>query len=279
MPPGPELFTANGFNLRQPWCDVEDFGPLLATPSARGDNQVVPGRHGTIRTPHKRYTDSRPTLPMRVLGVDPVTGGFVADGVSQLHTNRDTLLRVFHADTVLLEHTLPNGQSRSAYAELLGEPTVATRERSYPPMSRIELDLTLFEGFWFDTLAVSTEITGTTGVVQALTAFDGATAPMDDLTLTFGPCNNPQINFGNSFVKYNGVVAAGRQLVINAGNWTVNHGTGAAWSPDLRQVEFAPGPRWFSLDPTVAPFEAQFEHTGGGSATCTINGRRRHLAA
>lgn len=273
-----ELITANGFSLRQPWCDVEDFGPLFAAPAARGDNQLVPGRHGTVRTPNKRYTDTRLTLPVRVLGVDPVTGGFVSDGVSQLHTNRDTLLRVFHADTILLEHTLPNGESRSVNAELMGEPSAATRARSYPPMSRIEFDLCLWEGFWFDTDAVSQIITGPTGTVAALTTFASATAPMADLTLTFtGPVNNPQVNFGTGFVKYNGVVASGRKLVIDTGTWQVSPGTGTVWSPDPRQVEFAPGPRWLELNPSVSPFEVTFFHTGGGSASFALEGRRKYL--
>lgn len=274
-----EMLTANGFSLRQPWCDIEELGPLMVTGARRGDNIEVPGRHGVVRFANKRYTDARPSLPMRVLGVDPDTGLFVADGVTQLHQNLDRLLSVFHtSDTVLLEHTRPDGSARQAVVELAGEPTVATRERSYPPMSRVQFDLTILDAFWADSLAVSQTVTGTTGVIQELTAFAGATAPMDELVLTFGPCNNPQISFGNSFIKYNGVISSGRQLVINTGNWTVNHGTGAAWSPDPRQVEFAPGPRWFEIDPTVAPFEVQFVHTGGSSATCTINGRRRYLS-
>jgi hypothetical protein len=277
-----ETLTANGFNLRQPpWCDIEDLSPLLVTAARRGDNVEVPGRHGKIRATNKRYTDALPSLPMRVLGVDPDTGLPVADPVTQLHRNLDTLLAVFHTSAVLLEHTRNDAASRSAWVELVGDPSVATRERSAPPMSRIQFDLTIWDGFWFDTDPVSQIITGTTGVTAALTAFEGATAPMADLTLTFtGPVNNPQLNLGGgtSFVKYNGVVAAGRQLVIDTASWQVSPGTGAIWAPDLRQVEFAPGPRWLELDATVAPFEVAFIHTGGGSATCSIAGRRKYLS-
>lgn len=273
-----ETLTANGFNLRQPWCDIEDLSPLLVTGGRRGDNVTIPGRHGVIRSAHKRYTDARPQLPMRVTGVDPNTGLLVADGVTQLHRNLDTLLTVFHTDTVLLQHTRNDATSRSAYVELASDPSVATRERSLPPMSRVQFDLILWDAFWFDTDAVSQIIAGTTGTTAALTTFAGATAPMSELTLTFtGPVNNPQLNFGLGFVKYNGVVAAGRQLVIDTGTWQVSPGTGTLWSPDPRQIEFAPGPRWLELDPTVSPFSVQFFHTGGGSASCSIGGRRRYL--
>jgi hypothetical protein len=274
-----ELITADGFSLRQPWCDVEDLSPLVVTPGYRTENVVVPARHGVVRTPNKRYGDARPALPMRVLGVDPTTGLLVADGVTQLHENLDRLLKVFHSGAVLLEHTRPDGSARQANVELTTDPTVATRERSLPPMSRVQFDLTLWDAFWSDADAVSQTITGITGTVQALTAFADATAPMSELTVTFiGPINNPQINFGDGFVKYNGTISSGQRLVVDTGTWQVSPGTGTIWSPDPRQIEFAPGPRWLELDPTVTPFEAQLFHTGGGTATATIEGRRRYLS-
>lgn len=273
----PEAFTINGVSLDTYAYMLTDISGTMTTPARRGSNVTVPGRHGAVRTP-KRFDVAEIVLPLWVVGANPdgsVPGGSTA--AREFFKRRDELLRILHADPLLLEYTRPDGTSRSAYAELTEVLDFARVAAG--PEAKVSVALTVFEGFWFDTLAVSQEVTGTTGVDQALTAFVGATAPMADLTLTFGPCNNPQINFGDGFVKYNGVIASGRQLVINAGNWTVNSGTGAAWSPDLRQVEFSPGPRWFELDPTVSPFEVEFVHTGGGSATCTINGRRRYLAA
>lgn len=271
-----EAFTINGVSLDTYAYMLTDISGTMSTPARRGSNATVPGRHGAIRTP-KRFDVSQVVLPLWVNGALPdgsVPGDTTAANL--FFTNRDALLKILQAPTLLLAYARPDGTSRSAYAE--SAEVLEFARIGAGPEAKVSVALTLYEGFWFDTLAVSQGITGTTGTIQALTAFNGATAPMADLTLTFGPCNNPQINVGDSFVKYNGVIATGRQLVINAGNWTVNSGTGAAWQPDLRQIEFGPGPRWFELDPTVAPFEAEFVHTGGGSATVTINGRRRYLA-
>lgn len=272
----PEAFTINGVSLDTYAYMLTDISGIMATAPRRGSNVTVPGRHGAIRTP-KRYDPAELVLPMWVVGALP-DGSVPTDSTAakEFFKRRDELLLILNSGTLLLEYTRPDGTSRSAYAELVE--TLEFARIGAGPEAKVSAALSLFEGFWFDTLAVSQEVTGATGTVQALTAFEGATAPMTDLTLTFGPANNPQINVGDGYVKYNGVISSGRQLVINAGNWTVNSGTGAAWSPDLRQVEFSPGPRWFELDPTVSPFEAEFVHTGGGSATCTINGRRRYLA-
>jgi hypothetical protein len=272
----PEAFTINGVSLDTYAYMLTDISGIMSTAPRRGSNVTVPGRHGAIRTP-KRFDPAEAVLPMWVVGAQP-DGSVPVDSTAaeEFFANRDALLNILNADPLLLQYTRGDGSSRSAYAEVTEALDFA--RVGIGPEAKVSVALTLFEGFWFDTLAVSQAITGTTGTIQALTAFVGATAPMDDLILTFGPCNNPQINFGDSFVKYNGVIAAGRQLVINAGNWTVGYGTGAFWQPDLRQVEFGPGPRWFEISPTVAPFEAEFVHTGGGSATVTINGRRRYLA-
>lgn len=276
----PESLTANGFSLRQSWCDVENLGPLMVTGARRGENVEVPGRHGTVRLRHKRYTEARPSLPMWVLGIDPDTGLTPADPVSQLHRNLDRLLSVFHAETVELVHTRPDGSSRMAVVELAAEPTVASRERSYPPMSRVTFDLAMPDPFWADAEPVYHTIIGVSGTTGDLAEFKGATAPMSDLVIRFqGPVNNPQLNFagGSVFVKYNGAVSAGRQLVLDTTTWQVSPGTGTSWNPDVRQVEFAPGPRWLELDPSARPFEVEFIHTGGGSAMVSIEGRRRYL--
>lgn len=274
-----EAFTINGVSLDSYAYMLTDISGTMSTPPRRGSNATVPGRHGAIRTP-KRFDVSEIVLPLWVNGALP--DGSVPPGSSmaeEFFARRDELLNILQAPTLLLEYTRPDGTSRSAYAECAEVLDFARIGAG--PEAKVSVALTLYEGFWADTDPVSQIVTGTTGTVQALTAFEGATAPMADLTLTFtGPVNNPQLNLGGgaAFVKYNGTVAAGQQLVIDTATWQVSPGTGTSWSPDLRQVEYAPGPRWLELDATVAPFEVQFLHTGGGSATCSIAGRRRYLA-
>lgn len=274
-----EAFTINGVSLDTYAYMLTDISGTMSTAPRRGSNVTVPGRHGAIRTP-KRFDPAELVLPLWVVGAAP--DGSVPPGSTAAETffaNRDELLRILNADPLLLEYTRPDGTSRSAYAEVTEVLDFA--RVGVGPEAKVSVAMTLFEGFWFDTDPVSQIITGATGVTAELTEFAGATAPMADLTLTFtGPVNNPQLNLGggSAYVKYNGVVAAGRQLVIDTAVWQVSPGTGTIWSPDLRQVEYAPGPRWLELDATVTPFEIAFLHTGGGSATCSISGRRRYLA-
>lgn len=275
----PEAFTINGVSLDTYAYMLTDISGIMSTAPRRGSNVTVPGRHGAIRTP-KRYDPAELVLPMWVVGALP-DGSVPTDSTAaeEFFKRRDELLLILNSGTLLLEYTRPDGTSRSAYAELVE--TLEFARIGAGPEAKVSAALSLFEGFWFDTDPVSQTITGTTGVTETLTAFEGATAPMADLTLTFtGAVNNPQLNLagGNAFVKYNGVVAAGRQLVIDTAAWQVSPGTGTIWTPDLRQIEFAPGPHWLELDASAAPFEVEFVHTGGGSATCSISGRRRYLA-
>lgn len=271
-----ETLTINGVALDTYAYLTTSVAGLLQVPARRGSNVTVPGRHGAIRVP-KRFEPNDIVLPVWVNGALPdgsIPGGSTEAG--EFYARRDELLRLLYADQLLLAFTRPDGSSRSVHAEVTE--VIEFDRVGMRPEAQVNIGLTLYEAFWFDTLAVSQTVTGTTGTTQALTAFAGATAPMDELTLTFGPCNNPQLIHGAAFVQYNGVISAGRQLVIDTASWTVGSGTGAAWAPDPRQVTFGPGPRWFELDPTVTPFQVQFVHTGGGSATCTIAGRRRYLA-
>jgi hypothetical protein len=275
-----ETFTINGRTLSEFAAGVEDYSFLLAVPGRRGENVKVPGRHGEIRTPRKRWEALELPIPLWVKGIDPDTGLVPADPISQLHANVKALLLEVSGETFTLGHTLDDGTSVRAVAELTLDPTVFARARSVPPLARVSLETTVPEGFWFDTDTVSHTITGATGTTSALTEFVGASAPMADLTITWGPCNNPQLTVGDRYVKYSGVVASGRQLVIDTGSWSVSTGTGTAWTPDMRLIEFGPSAgRWFELDPTVSPFEAAITHTGGGSATCTVSGRRAYLFA
>lgn len=274
-----ETLTINGVSLSTWAYLAPSVSGLLTVPARRGENVTVPGRHGAIRVA-KRFEPNDVVLPLWINGAQE--DGSIPIGSSaakEWFKRRDELLRILYAEDLLLEFTRPDGTARSARAQVT---EILEFDRiGMVPAAQVNVGLNLYEGFWFDSEPVSQTISGTTGVVAQLTAFADATAPMTDLTLTFdGPVNNPQITFagGNTFVKYNGVISAGRKLVIDTGTWQVSPGTGSVWSPDPRQIEFAPGPRWLEIDPSATPFEVQFFHTGGGSASCSIEGRRRYLA-
>lgn len=276
-----EQIVANGVELIAPWCQVEEVSTLLAPPARRGENVVVPGRHGVVRTPRKRYGPADLVLPLLVKGVDRDTGARAAseaEGITLLHENLDHLMRVLHAETVLLEYTRDDGSTRYAETELFAEPVTVERLRSSPPAARVSVALTVFDAFWHDQQPVSQTITGVDGSVHALTSFLGATAPMQNLLITFvGPINNPQLTHGTRWVKYNGAIPAGRQLQLDTERWQVSPGSGAAWTPDFRDLEFGESATWLELDPATDPFAITLNHTTGGSATVTIAGRRAYL--
>lgn len=273
-----EDVTLNGVSLDSLAYLLTDVSQLFTTPAKRGRNQTVPGRHGTIRTPNKRYTEAEYVLPMWVAGSLP--DGSIPTSSSaarEFWKRRDELLRILSAPTVLVQFTRPDGLRVEARCE--ATETLDFTRHGDESMAEVKVVLTNTDAFWTDASPVTQNITGPTGTTQELTEFASASAPMTDLRVTFqGPVNNPQLLHGTKSVQYQGVIPSGRQLVLNTKTWTPSPGTGAAWSPDLRQVSFFPGPPWFELDPSVSPFAVTFNHTGGGSASCSITGPRAYLS-
>lgn len=273
-----ESLTLNGVAVDTYAFMAPDLTGLMTGPSRRGENITVPGRHGAVVTPRKRFESNDLVLPLWINGCLP--DGSIPSGSTEqieLFKRRDELLRLLYADPLRVAFTRPDGNEVAAVCEV-SDVLDFTRQRM-EPMAQVSVALNVPGAFWSDAATQTQTVTGTTGAVQALSAFAAATAPMQDLTITFvGPISNPTLTHGNRYVTYNGAISAGRQLVISTSNWTVSPGTGAAWTPDIRQISFGPGPEWFALDPTLAPFQVALTHTGGGSATCSISGRRCYLA-
>lgn len=274
-----EALTINGVSLASYAYMTTDISQLMRVPERRGDNVVVPNRHGRIRTLGKRFDANEIVLPLWVVGADPVTGKLptVQEELEAFFERRDQLLNLLYSDPLVLAYTRPDGHTVQTRGEVLD--VLDFTRRHDEPLAKLAPAIELYDAFWEDEDSVSQNIVGTTGTVVPMTEFAGATAPMSDLVITvFGPCNNPQFAHGNRWVKYNGVVDAGRELQIDAGSWIVGPGTGSIWAPDIRNVEQGhPGP-WFELDPATVPYSVTFTHTTGGSATATISGRRKYLA-
>lgn len=271
-----ETLTINGVPLDTYAFLVTDISGIMVSPEKRGENVVVPGRHGRIRSTNKRFDSVDIVLPMWVNGSEAdgtVPSGSTARG--EWFKRRDELLRLLSADPLRLEFTRPDGHAVNVEAEFVT--TLAFETIGVQPEAQVSVGLTLNE-FWQDAVPVSQTISGPSGTIETLTAFEGATAPMADLLITFtGEVNNPMLTHGDRWVQWNGVVEAGQQLVLNTSTWRPSPGTGTTWAPDFRMVSFGPGPTFFELDPTVAPFEIEFSHTGGVSASCTVAGRRKYL--
>jgi hypothetical protein len=278
--PVPEQLTANGVLLNNGlWSEVEGLQTLFVVPGLRGENSVVPGRHGVIQTPRKRYDATEVVIPMHVKGVNRGNGLMPPRAAARLLENVDHLLGAFHTETVTLAYRRDDATTRTVTAELAADPVVVVRERSVPPLARVTVALTLLDPFWTESQDVSQTITGVNGTTTALTAFQGSTAPITDAIIRFiGPISNPKLAIGERHVRYNGVIPAGRELVLECGHWRAHSGAGASWSPDVRQVYREPGPCWLEIPASAAAQAITFTHTGGGAASVEISGRRRFLS-
>jgi len=111
--------------------------------------------------------------------------------------------------------------------------------------------------------------------VLSLSLFSAATAPCTELTVTFGPGNNPRLSTSYGFVGYNDVIAAGRQLSIDTATGQLSTGSGAQWAPSYEKLIYSPGPRLFEIDPSES-LQAILTHTGGGSMSVEVSGKRRY---
>jgi hypothetical protein len=119
-----------------------------------------------------------------------------------------------------------------------------------------------------------------TGGTQELTEFAGADAPMEDLTLEFGPAGNPRLKQNSSglFVQINRVITAGQTVTVDTAEWIVtgSPGVGNGLYEDLIYGGRSTS-RWFALRPEpggAAPVVELVSTAGAGSVTVT--GKRKY---
>lgn len=274
-----EALTINGVSLESYAFMASDISGLMRVPERRGDNVVVPNRHGRIKSIGKKFDANEVVIPLWIVGADPVTGALPteAEELDEFFVRRDQLLQLLYADPMTLAYTRPNGHTVQARGEVVD--VLDFTRRFAEPIAQVSVAIELIDAFWEDAVSVNQNVVGVTGTEVQLTSYEGATAPISDLVITvFGPCNNPQFTHGDRWVKYNGVIDSGRQLQIDTGSWIVGPGTGSIWAPDIRNVDQGrPGP-WFEIDPATVPYSVTFTHTTGVSASATISGRRKYLA-
>lgn len=273
-----EALTINGVSLDTYAFMASDISGLMRVPVRRGENVVVPNRHGRIKTIGKRYDANEIVLPLWINGAEPDgTIPVGSDEALEFFARRDELLQLLYADPLTIAFTRPNGHTVQARGEVVD--VLDFTRRFDQPYAQVNVAIEIIEAFWEDADSVSEDVSGASGSVTAMTAFEGATAPMSDLVITvFGPANNPMFTHGDRWVRYAGVIDTGRQLQLDIGSWIVGPGTGTIWQPDIRNVEQGrPGP-WFELDPAVIPYTVTFTHTTGVPVTATISGRRKYLS-
>lgn len=277
----PESITLNGTDLSTLVRNVESLAGILRAPVKRLEAVQTPGRHGDLGRLQQTYAAGGFVLPMWVVGADDVTGANLAGdaAVTSFYERVDELQALLHAPTLTFDHTLPDGSTRRATAELTDEPLDFTRQLGSPLFGRVAVPLRIPSGFWVDSTTTSQTLSGSTGALLTFSSFAGATAPMDELTVTFGPSSNAKILNGSIWLQYKDSITSGRTVVFNCVDWTFA-GTGGL-TADFSKIAHIGSARWFELLPAStlgSSPQVSWSHTGGGSASVTLAGRRKFLA-
>ena len=277
-PPVAEQLLINGVDLGSYCYMTSDVSGLLSVPARRGEDEVVPGRHGRIRTPGKKFDAGEIVLPMWIVGARPDGSPPAGGEEREFFRRRDDLLRLFYGDDPELSWRRPDGTTLTTRVEVVD--VMDFTRRWAQPLAQVSVALKLVDAFWREDVDVAQTITGVTGTTTDLTLFQGATAPIADAVLRFiGPVNNPRLAIGDRWVQFNGTIAADRELVLECGHWRASTGVGDPWSPQITQIYREPGPCWLEFPPSPGPLTAVFTHTGGGNASVEIAGQRKFLTA
>lgn len=219
------------------------------------------------------------TFDMWLAGVDPVTGAVPAfTGTANAYYRQwDTLVRLFHRRQLTIDFVGPVGTRRAVGRLTSG--MKPSRERSSPWFGRFQASVAIPGAHWTDLATVTTgAVALASGGTLSLAAFAGATAPCTELLVRLGAASNPRLTTSTgAYVGWNGVIAAGRQVEFATATGRIGPGTGTAWTPGYAPGSHAwfPGPRFLEVDPSE-PLTATLTHTGGGTATVEVLGKRRY---
>lgn len=271
--------TANGVDLTNLGWNVGDITGRLTGPPRRGKDVDVPGRHGQVRTPHKKFSSGTVILKMWANGADD--DGLLVPGATMqetLRSNVDMLVRVLSADNVLIVETRPDASIRQINGQMLD----ALDLTALAGGSRVEFaaSFNVADAFWEDVSAVTALKSGTG--VWNVSEFTGATAPMDDMVVRFdGPCTNPRLTSSSGvYLEYSDVLASGKGVGIDCKNWTLTGYGGLTVS--YSKITHGGDYRWFTMDPNsvggVVP-RVTASQTAGSTGTFTLTGKRKYLTS
>lgn len=219
---------------------------------------------------------------MWLAGVDPESGA-----VSNLTTTMDlyyrqwdALVRLFHRRRLIIDHVGPAGTRRTVGR--LSKGMSPSRNPSSPWFGRFRAECVIPGAHWYDTASVSTGVqTVSNGGGVSLAAFSGATAPVTDAVVRFGPGTGPRLvtPYGSS-LQWFGVISSGRQVEFNSATGVIGPGTGSAWVPGYTAGTYAysPGPRYFEVDPTE-PLTATLTFNSGGTMQVEVIGTKRYRSS
>lgn len=280
-----ETLSVNGVVLNTLAKNISSLTGRLRAPALRTDNVIVPGRHGTIRTPNKRYEEGQIILPMWVRGMDD-NGGTVSR--TQFFKNLDSLTQLFRPGAGLLTviHTLPDASQRRVLAECTEAIDTTSVSGGGMPYGTFSVALRVPGVFWEDVNTVSVDFTN--GFNGDVTQLAGTTAPIEDAVFKVtGPCQSVTVearyNGGAMddpmYLTYSGIVGTGQTLTINCSNWQLTGGGGMV--VDYTKMFHTGGSRWLTLAPGPVGGSPQLKVSFGtasiGVTKLTMTTRRKFL--
>lgn len=230
-----ETLTVDGVVLNTLAKNIESLTGRLRAPALRTSNVIVPGRHGALYTPNKKFDQALITLPMWVVGSDDdgaIPGG--SNARREFFKRVDELAELFKRPGLRdVRWTKADGSVRQCFAEALDVMDFTT---DAGPRGLFSVNLTVPAAFWQDVSTLTQTFASATGASVVATSFAAATAPMEDLLWQLtGPWTSPRLTFADgSYVAYAAAIPAGQSLTIDSGNWELTGGGGL--TPDYTKL-------------------------------------------
>lgn len=253
-----------------------------SVPGVKGENVLVPGRHGSLYVADKTFSEGEFSLTMNVFG----------DDLTELRDNIDSILRVFTKRKSLIhfEHTMDNGDEIECFAECIGAFDL-TRSSAALPFAKMSCGFKIPAAFWQD--QILSTWSGTTGLEPSLGLrmedFGGGSAPMDDAVfLVHGPWDEPELKVMDTgaYVRLDDYsLDEGEVWRIDTANWTshvgleanVNFSTGG--TSVISNTVHGGSASFMDIPPHTSD-EFVIEVGGlniGAAAYVEARGRRKHL--
>jgi hypothetical protein len=258
-----EILTVNGVVLNTLAKNVESLAGRLRTPAFRTENIVVPGRHGALRTPNKKFDQNVIQLPMWVIGCDD-NGQIPSDSNARIefYARVDELSRLFKGsiDELDIRHTLPDGSIRQIFGDAMD---VFDWTTTAAPTGLFAVNILAYYPMWQDIKISTLELAAAGATASFNSKFGNATAPMEAMAYKLtGPWLNPVLTFADgSWVAYDVNLLAGQTVTIDSGTWTLTGGGGHV--VDYTKIRHDGGDdRWATLPPT-----SQIITLGGSNRT------------
>lgn len=280
-----ETLSVNGVVLNTLAKNISSLTGRLRAPALRTDNITVPGRHGTIRVPNKRYEEGQVILPMWVRGNDDDENNV---GRSTFYTNVDTLTQLFRpgAGTLTVIHTLPDGTQRRCIAECTEAINMTMTAGGEWPYATFSVALRVPSVFWEDTSTTSIDLAHNFN--GSVTQLSGTTAPIEDAVFTiYGPCTSATVearyNGGAMedplYFTYSGTIGTGQTLVVNSGTWKLTGTSGLV--VDYTKMFHTGSSRFLTIAPGPVGGNPQLKVTMAnavsGTSKVNVTARRKYL--